>query len=110
MTQEAMMQIDAALLMFASLACGILLCADKAHRPILPTLFTGMLGVAMFLQAIWLLGVWWPRPGGYPLPRLTADAALAAYLAWRVVPVVIERWREDCRMKQIRRRRAAARR
>jgi len=107
MSQEVLMLIDAGLLLWTALACGILLCADSAHRHWLPTLVLCVIGVSMTGHALWLLGVWWPRAGGYPLPRLSGDAAIAIYFAWRVLPVVKEQWCLDRRLKKIRRMRQA---
>src|SRR5262245_34388915 len=105
MTQESLMLIDAVALMWLSFACSLRLTADRTMA-FMPMAFIGTIGAASFIHAMWLLGIWWPRPGGYPLPRLIADIAMAGYFTWRTGPAVADQWRDERRSREMRRREA----
>lgn len=96
---ETMMQIDAALLILCSMNIAILLCEDPAYRSFGPAALMTYFGATVFLQAMWLLGVWVPGVAGFPWPRISCDVGLFAISAWRVAIVLRENYviRRDVR-------------
>jgi hypothetical protein len=56
-----------------------------------------VLGIGLFSQAMFLLGVWVPGVTGFPWPRLTIDASLLAVGIARCIRVI----RADRRLRAI---------
>jgi hypothetical protein len=72
-------QLADAIVLLGLVVCVLIFLADDPfYKPWWRRAMLVGLGLGLFSQSMWLLGVWIPGASGFPWPRLTVDVCLLA--------------------------------